>query len=251
MYDTIGTSSYHSLQVSLNRRFAKGIQYGIAYTYSKAMDLTDGEAGAIPLYQSLRVWAYGKAGFDQTHNFILNYNWDLPKLTKVLPNPVVGVVFDNWQVSGVTSFVSGSPLGITYTTTDNADITGGGDGARVNVTGKAQLDFGDRSLTEFFDTSVYARPAKGSAGNAPKDVFRGPGLNNWDISLTKLFPLRKESRTFQFRWEMYNTFNHTEAATLDTAARFDTTGAQVNPTFGQVTATRSPRTCQASLRFRF
>src|SRR4029077_18553359 len=131
------------------------------------------------------------------------------------------------------------------------DITGGGDGARVIVTGKAQLDYGDRSLTRFFNTSVFARPPQGSAGNAPKDIFRGPGLNNWDISLTKVFPLGKETRTFQFRWEMYNVFNHTEAASLDTTARFDTTGAQVNPTFGQVTSSRSPRVVQASLRLRF
>jgi hypothetical protein len=251
IYNTIGTSSYNALQVSANRRFAKSVQYGIAYTYSKAMDLTDGEGGLLPTYQSLRRWAYGKAGFDQTHNFVLNYVWSLPKATNLVKNRMVGLLFDNWQLSGVVAFVSGQPLGVSYTTTDNADITGGGDGARIDVTGRAELPFGQRDLTQFFNTSVFVRPAKRDAGNAPKDIFRGPGTANGDAALAKVFPLGKESRNLQFRWEAYNALNHTQPSTLDTTARFDPTGAQVNPTFGQITGTRSARVMQGSLRFRF
>ena len=198
-----------------------------------------------------RVWNYGKASYDQTHNFVFNYIWDLPKLGKRSPNPLAHQVLDNWQLAGFSAFVSGLPTGIGYTLVDGADITGGGDGGRIHVTGKAQLGPGDRSFTRWFDPSVFARPAKGDYGNAPKDVFRGPGINNWDISLFKKFPIRSEARFIQFRWEMYNAFNHTQFATVDNTARFDAQGNQVNARFGQVITTRTPRVMQASLRFTF
>ena len=154
-------------------------------------------------------------------------------------------------MSGVTAFVSGTPLGVSYSTVDNADITGGGDGARVNVTEKAQLAHGDRTFLRWFDPTVFARPAKGDFGNAPKDVFRGPGANNWDVSLFKNIPLKAEVRYFQFRWEVYNLFNHTQFQGVDTGARFDAAGKQVNTQFGQITATRAPRVMQFSLSFKF
>jgi hypothetical protein len=134
---------------------------------------------------------------------------------------------------------------------DNADITGGGDGVRVNVTGKAQLPHGERTLTRWFDPTVFARPLRGDPGNAPKDVFRGPGINNWDLFLFKEVPIGKETRRLEFRWEMYNVFNHTQFQGVDNNARFDTAGRQVNGRFGQVISARTPRVMQASIRFTF
>ncbi len=106
-------------------------------------------------------------------------------------------------------------------------------------------------MVRWFDPSVFARPAKGDPGNAPKDVFRGPGIENWDATLFKDFPLGKESRLFQLRWEVYNVFNHTQFLGVDNNARFDTTGGQVNGRFGQLISARNPRIMQVSLRFTF
>jgi hypothetical protein len=203
------------------------------------------------VYRPVRVWAYGKDGSDQTHNFVLNYTWDLPKASRLAPNPVVRWAFDNWQWSGITAFVSGQPSGVGFSTVDGADITGGGDGSRIVVTGNPNLTRGDRAFTRWFDTSVFARPPQGSPGNAPKDMIRLPGVNNWDMSFTKRFPVKSESRYFQLRWEMYNAFNHTQFSGVNTTARFDAAGNQVNGQFGQVTSTRSPRVMQGSLRFTF
>jgi hypothetical protein len=203
------------------------------------------------MYRPIRVWNYGKAGFDQTHNLVINYTWDLPRATKLLANPVIHHAFDNWQISGVTAFVSGQPSGVGFSTTDGADITGGGDGTRIIVTGKAQLPHGERTFDRWFDPTVFRRPAKGDWGNAPKDVIRGPGFNNWDISLFKKFPVKSEARYFQLRWEMYNAFNHTQYSGVDTTARFDLQGNQVNSRFGVVTSARSARVMQASLRLAF
>jgi hypothetical protein len=80
--------------------------------------------------------------------------------------------------------------------------------------------------------------------------FRGPGFNNWDISLFKNFPVG-EGKQFQFRWEMYNAFNHTQYDGVDNSARFNTAGEQVDGNFGKVTSTRLERRMQMSLRFEF
>ncbi len=246
-----GYGNYNALQVQANRRFASSVQFGVAYTYSKAMDLTSGDAGGLPIYRPYRIWSYGKSSYDQTHVLVLNSIVDLPRATKVLNNSVVKLIADNWQLSTIATFASGTPSGISYSTTDGADITGGGDGARVNVTGRAELAAGNRTFDRFFDPTVFARPAVGDYGNAPKDVVRSPGTNNWDMSLFKNFPVKSERRILQLRWEVYNIFNHTQFATLDTNARFDPAGKQVNATFGTVTATRAPRVMQLSLRFSF
>jgi hypothetical protein len=246
-----GYANYNALQVTANRRFATHLQFGVAYTWSKSMDLTSGDGGGLPIYRPYRVWTYGKSTYDQTHVLVVNSIFDLPGVSNWWRNRVAGVVLNGWQLSTIATFASGFPLGVTYSTTDNADITGGGDGARVNVTGKAQLPFGDRSFYRFFDTTVFSRPAKGDFGNAPKDIFRGPGFNNWDMSLFKNIPLASEVRILQLRWEVYNVFNHTQFSGVDAAARFDPAGNQVNPTFGTVTSSRSPRVMQLSLKFLF
>lgn len=247
------TSNYNSLQSTLNRRFARGLSLGIAYTWSKAMNYTDSDGDGIAVYRPIRIWNYGKAiGYDQTHIFVGNYTYDLPKLsTRTVNNAATRFVLDNWQISGITSFSSGLPSGVGFSTVDAVDLAGGGDGTRINVTGKAQLGYGDRTFSRFFNPDVFARPARGDFGNAPKDVFRRPGIGNWDISFFKLFPIKSERRYLQLRWEMYNAFNHTQFSDVDSTARFDAQGRQVNTRFGEVIGARNPRRMQASLRFTF
>lgn len=82
-------------------------------------------------------------------------------------------------------------------------------------------------------------------------MFRLPGTTNYDISFFKTIPLASEKRSLQLRWEMYNAFNHTQFNSVDTTARFDAAGNQVNTRFGEVIGARNPRRMQASLRFRF
>jgi hypothetical protein len=251
--DTPGISNYNSLQVSANRRFTNGPQFGVSYTYSKAMDLTSGDGDAYPFYLSARSLLYGRSKYDQTHMLSVNYIWDIPKASRKWPNPFSKAVLDNWQVSGITTFASGLPQGINVSTTDNADLTGGGDEGflRANLIASPQLSHGERSFDRWFNTSAFGRPAQGTYGNAPKDPFRGPGLNNWDISVYKKFPLWSEQRYLQFRTEFYNAFNHTQFQFVDNNARFDPAGNQVNGQFGQIVAARQPRVIQFAISFYF
>lgn len=75
-------------------------------------------------------------------------------------------------------------------------------------------------------------------GTAAKTLFNLPGLNNWDLSLFKNFKLgANEARRLQFRWETYNTFNHTQYTAVDTTARFDASNTQINANLGRFTNT--------------
>jgi Carboxypeptidase regulatory-like domain/TonB-dependent Receptor Plug Domain len=243
-----GISNYHGLQASLNRRFVQGIQFGLSYTWSKSMDYTSGDNGGIPTYQPVDEWVYGLAAFDQQHVAVVNFIWDLPKLASSVPM-VVRAVLDNWQISGIGTFASGTPAGVALATTDNFDFSGGGDGTRVNVTGPVDYVKESGSL-QWIAPDFVARPARGDDGNTGKFLFRNPGIHNWDVALFKNIPFGR-ARQVQFRWEAYNVFNHTQYATVDTTARFNPAGQQVNATFGQVTSTRPPRQMQVSLRVQF
>jgi hypothetical protein len=247
--DWAANSSYHSLQVTANRRFARGVQFGTAWTWSKAMGYVDADGTAVSSVVSPRVWNYGEAGFDRTHVVKLNYLWDVPG--GPWRTGIAKYVVQGWQLSGITSFVSGAPTGVGYALVVNRDTTGTPDlGARIVVTANPVLPKSDRTFSRNFDTSVFAAPAVGSIGNAAKYLIRGPGVNNWDLSILKNIPVREPFK-LQLRCEIYNAFNHTQFTALDTTARFDAQGRQVNATFGSFTAASNPRIMQIALRARF
>jgi len=247
-----GISNYNALQVGVNRRFARGASFGLSYTWSHTLNTGSSEGDAIPKYRPWRAWTYGPANFDQTHMFIFNYAWDLPKLSAVAPNGVVKAVFDNWQVSGITTFASGLPQGVSFIPLLGEDTVGGGDGVRTNIIGRPQLGHGQRTFDRFFNTAAFAAPPFGDPGNAPIFPVRGPGQNNWDITFVKRIPLGGETRSLQFRAEMYNAFNHTQWSAVNTDAVFDlATGEQVNGEFGRVVGTRFSRVIQLALRLEF
>jgi len=272
-FENSGKSEYNALQVQVNRRFTKGLQFGLAYTLSRSRDYTsNNETGTganmqIATYQDPDVWNYGLSSFDQTHVAVINYVWDLPRASARWNNAVVRGLLDNWQLSGLTTLASGTPVYVTYTTVDGADITGGGDTSRFNggpgaqtptagslvpnLVGDPALPSSQRSLTQWFNTAAFARPARGDAGNSPKDVVRGPGVTNSDVTLFKNIPLGASARKLQLRWEIYNVFNQVQFATVDSTARFDAAGNQVNARFGQVISTRPPRVMQIAVRFVF
>jgi len=242
------SSSYHSLQLSANRRFARTLQFGASWTWSKALGFNDTDDQVVSTLVSPRVWNYGLASYDRTHVLKLNWLLDLPRTG--WSNPLLKGVFDNWQVSGIGSFVSGAPLGISFTTTAAVDITGSTHGSRVVVTGDPVLPKGDRTFERYFRTDVFRLPAVGTVGNAARTLVRGPGINNWDIALYKTFPVGPRVRV-QLRAEAYNAFNRTQFSAVDTTARFDPQGNQVNTRFGQLTDARPPRQIQFAFRTTF
>ncbi|MCS7044121.1 MAG: TonB-dependent receptor [Bryobacteraceae bacterium] len=244
-------SNYNSLQLSANRRFTRGLQFGVAYTWSKTLGVADTDTTGVSPYFPLRARNYGPLGFDRRHVFVANYIWDVPKLGRRLNNRYLGWVTDNWQISGITSFITGAPFTPGFSTTDGADITGSSEGARVVIIGDTYLPKSQRTFERNFNTAAFARPAVRDFGNAGQNSMYGPGVNNWDIAIAKRFPLFGEDRWVQFRGELFNAWNHTQFSAIDTTARFDPAGNQVNPSFGQFSAARDPRIIQLSLRVNF
>jgi hypothetical protein len=103
---------------------------------------------------------------------------------------------------------------------------------------------GPKTFEKWFNTDAFAMPARGTFGNAPLFPFRGPGINNVDVALMKRIPLGNGSRNFRIRIEAYNVLNHTQFNGINTAARFDAAGNQINSQFGQATSALQPRVIQ-------
>ncbi|NWF83341.1 MAG: TonB-dependent receptor [Bryobacteraceae bacterium] len=250
-------SNYHSLQTQLNKRFSKGLMFGLSWTWSKSMNFVNGNNDAVNPFLDYRMRNYGKGNFDRTHNFVLNYTYNIPKLSSVWNNPVAKWVFDNWDIAGVTSFISGAPSGVGYSLVQAQDLTGGsgaGVDSRINVLSNPILPKSERTELKHFRTDVFAPPTRAELGigNAPKDVFRGPGQNVFDVSFYKNIPLSKNERyRLQLRFEFYNFFNHASFQGVDTTARFDAAGRQVSGTFGQYTSTLDARRIVLGAKFYF
>jgi hypothetical protein len=276
-----GTSNYNGLQVQLNRRYIRGFQFALAYTYAKALGVADDDEQQVSAVRPLKEWHYAPLAGTQTHTFVVNYTWDIPRASALVgDNRLVRFLFDNWQLSGENAFVSGDWTPVFMTTVDNFDFTGGtggtggdaGGGVRVvrpRVVGDPQPG-GNASPGEsgsWVDPAAFARPTgRGDIGNAARYVFRGPGINNWNLSLFKNFPLDKSNRRrVQFRVEAYNLLNHTQFGPapgvtvnsgtggqgIDNTLRYDAAGNQVNANFGKATSARAARILQGSIRLSF
>ncbi|MES1258805.1 MAG: carboxypeptidase regulatory-like domain-containing protein [Acidobacteriota bacterium] len=247
--EPIGTSNYYALQVQANRRFSRGFEFKANWTWSKSLDYGSGDGNSLPLYADRRLLSYGLSTFDRT--FITNIAglYEIPGSQR-LSNPILKAALGNWNLSSTITMASGAPSGVGFSLQSGADIIGGGDGQRINVTGNPQLGYGDRNGNQFFNTSVFAAPPLGYIGSAGRVVFRGPGQNQWDLAAFKDFAIRERTK-IQLRGEFYNAFNHTQWSSIDTTARFDAAGKQINGTFGQATGDRGGRVVQLALRVTF
>jgi hypothetical protein len=259
-----GTSKYNSLQTQVVHRFSRNMEFGGAYTYSKALAYTAGDQGNIAANNSPDVWNYGLADYDRTHTATAHYAVALPNASHLVNNGLVKAVFDGWQFNGTMKIYSGAPLFWNQTTstkdsnqslgtanlTPAVDITGGGDGWRPVLVGDPELPSSERTIDHWFNTAAFARPTQGDRGNAGPVVVRGPGVNNWNMSLFKNVKVGGRAKV-QFRAEAYNVFNHTQFSFIDTTPKFDAAGNQVSGTFGQATVARDPRIMQFALRVEF
>ncbi len=246
-----GTSNYNSLQISANRRFTHGFQFGLAYTWSKALGVANDDYTGISPYFSPRTRNYGPLGFDRRHVFVLNYIYDLPQVGARLGVKPLGWILDNWQISGITTFMSGAPFTPGFSTTDGQDITGSSEGARITVVGNPRLSKSEKTFYRTFNTDVFRRTPKGDFGNGGVNYLYGPGVNNWDIAISKRIPLYSETRFIQFRTELFNAWNHTQFSGQDSGFRFDPQGVNQNPNVGAYNGARDPRIIQFSLKVYF
>lgn len=250
-----GTSNYNSLQVQVGRRYTHGFQYGLAYTYSKSFDYANDDSSDVFFGRPYKQFNYAPSDFDQTHILTVNYIYDVPGLSRKFNNGFVKAIFDNWQISGTTSYASGKPKNVTVTYNGGiTDITGGEINARPNTIcdPMRNVSGSDPTGTPYVvNVKCFARPTRlGDIGNTPRNSLRMPSIFNSDIALFKNIPLG-ETRALQLRWEVYNAFNHTNFRDIDAGLVFDAAGNQTNTRFGAPTAARTPRVMQAGIKFNF
>lgn len=251
-----GYGNYNAMQVQLTKRFSDRFTYHMAYSWSKALDLVDGQGGALNPILDYRMRNYGLAGFDRRHTLMLNYTYNLPDFSKNWNNKFSRVALDGWEISGVSQFNTGSPAGVGYSLSYSADLTGAsGNGvdSRIVTVGNPYAAAPDGQA---FNVNAFKPPTAAYSvngiGNAAKTNVTNPGLNNWDISLFKNFKLgAREGRSMQFRFETYNTFNHTQYSSMDTTARFNAAGDQINANFGRYTNAALSRRMVLGLKFYF
>lgn len=268
-----GSSNYNSLQVQANRRYARGFQYGVAYTFSKSFDYANDDTSDVNRSRPYKAFNYAPSDFDQTHILTVNYIYDVPGLSRKLNNRAVKLIFDNWQISGQSSFVTGKPknISVSYTAgtatitagqpcpagtfqtsstvcTMITDFTGGQVNARPNVQCNPMdgVSGADSSGTPYvINVGCFSAPTfLGQIGNMSRNFVRMPNIFNNDLAFFKNIPIG-EKRELQLRWEIYNVFNHANFRDIDGSLTYGI--AQVNPN-SALACTAAGNTCTAIIR---
>ena len=239
MLQFMGTSNYNSLQVTANRTAGNWLTYGIAYTWSKAMDFGSGDESSLSALVPIRQWNYADADFDQTHALKANWLWTLPQAP--WQNIAAKEVLSGWRLSGSAFFLGGTPVTPTYVS--STDFSGSPtDPARLNMTGNPNLARGSKTFNHAFNTSAFSLPAVGTYGTMRRNPLRGPGSETWNLALLRTVRFT-ERLNLELRWETYNIANHANFSAINTT---QTSGA-----FGRYTNTLDPRKMQLGARFSF
>lgn len=243
-------NSYEAGFVRVEKRFSAGISFVASYTYSKTIDDYGNLNGTEfwPQYAYNQSLEKGLSEFDVPHRFTAGYVWQVPfghaQRFGSNINPVLNAVLGGWQLNGITTFQSGTPLNphVISDTSNTGNILTGT--IRPNIVGS--IKYLDPRTTGFwFDPSAFQVPALGTLGDASRGLLFGPGINNWDLGIAKNFRLH-ERATLQLRGEMFNAFNH---------AQFQGVNVSISPSLqgvsGLVTSTRAPRNMQFAVRLQF
>ena len=249
---TIANSAYNSLQGSL--RHNTGIaSFLVSYTYSKCMDNSSGlEERTNPFNPRA---SRSLCAFDVKQNFVGSYTVRLPFERLMSENNTWGRrLIGGWELSGITSFVTGLP--VTISENDDHSLTGARGVDRPVLTGVTKIlnNTNPRSRQPYFNSfspgqgGVFDKEPTGQIGNASRRFFHGPGIYNFDMALQKAFAIT-ESKKLELRFEAFNVFNHAQFQNPDGNIRhgFPDTGG----TFGLVSGARDPRIMQVAMKFVF
>lgn len=258
-------SKYNALQLRLLRRFSKSLTLSVDYTYSKNIDLDDNDDnfGAVRDRFNPKL-DYGPSSWDRTHVFNLNYVYNFPEFKN--KSAFMRLAAGGWESSGVVRAWTGTPFSMLCG--GNSGATGDNVGSTVGVfcdqiKGVSPYSHPSNSI-QWINHFAFTQALPGALGNTTRDEFRGPGYQNWNLSLFKNFNF-KENMRLQLRLETFNTWNHVEFGgsnvgpsangginnTIPTqgAGLPTTTGTVGNA--GKIGSARDPRQLQLGAKFYF
>ena len=255
LYRTGLNSFYNSMTAKLERRLSKGLQVTAHYSFSKTVQdygvpqaggfgtptsNFGGYASVVTSWDWNRRIARGESSYSHPHRFVAAWSYETP-WGRTLP-AVAKTILAGWNVSGITTFESGNALtvysGVTSAFDHEPNLS--------NISsGDPNLPRGDRTFERYFNTGLFSAPPNNVKGNAGLGIVRAPGVNNWDLALSKTFrPLEKLK--VEFRGDMLNAFNHVQWSGVNS-----TFSDAKNNTFGWITGARDGRFVQLLLRLAF
>jgi hypothetical protein len=252
LVSTDSNSRYNSLQVSLTKRFSRGLQFLTAYTLGKSMDYYSGgtvnELVSTPGDQRNWKTNYGRSDFDRRHRFVTSFVYELPGLIR--NDSAARWLVNNWALNGIFVAQTGLPFSVIQVPDNNtvqrANFRPGFTGD-INGSGSTQS-----RLNQYFNTTAFASSALTGGffdagapfGNTPRNFLTGPGQKNLDFSIVKFLPFTERVRG-EFRTEFFNLFNWANFANPNS-------NISVPATFGRITQTSAgPRVIQFAFKVSF
>ena len=235
------SANYNALIAKIERSFTGGLQFLGSYTYSKSMDILDGDNADIQnLYNPSLT--YGPAGFDRTQSVLISAIYELPfgpgKRFATSKNIFNRELIGGWQLSAIQQFATGQPISVTAN--NNAD-TSSVHSVYANRICDGAPPVGHTRL-QFFNPACYVQPATGQYGTA-RSGPRQPGIDTTNIGIQKAFAIT-EHQQLQFRAEAFSVFNHPNFGTGSTSITNPSAGLLTFESVGQ-------RTLQMALRYSF
>ena len=239
---------YNAMQLQVMRRLSKGLQMGVAYTLAKGEGYTgyDPYTDEIGGKEAIKARYWGPTPEDRRHNLVVSYSYNIPTLTIA---PVLKQLLSDWQVSGVTKLLSGQAVTPTCVS-NNAGINNSNPAltdsfwntsttamreatARCELTGEPifsgytpdpNLPFADQA---HFNLAAFRMPQPngsiGNIGNSGVGILRQPTWHEWDITLSRRFPITLAGRKnsgIKLQLQAYNVFNEVQFTNLNAAFTF-------------------------------
>jgi hypothetical protein len=270
MWDYTGYGNYHALQTGVTRRYDNNWMFSAFYVWSKSLTINNDDftAGVPNLTEEeTKRIDYSYANYDRPHNFVVNFIYQMPTVTD---RRALGVLVNEWQLSGVYRWTSGRPLQVNFSIPGigATNLTGTNNpNARVVLTCDPGRGWSGDPYRQF-NTACFAPPQPGSNGNESARYFlRNPPINNVDLSLSKRIGVIRDVK-FEIRIDAFNALNHTQFTgpgnqimTVNFASLTDRTitnlphdanGNLVRPNgFGAIDNVSQPRTLQLVTRITF
>lgn len=240
IYQNIGRSWYNAGTLKLERRFDQGFSYLVSYAFAKNIGIGSDSVWGQPTPFAPEGYNRGRSGLDRTHIMAINGIYELPfgkgKAHLSSMNAVGDALLGGWQLAGIYSFTSGSPLSF-YTP---GGTLGNGYGTRANIVGELSVD--NPSNAQWFNPAALAPAPRLTYGSSGIGIYDGPGVHAMDTSLSKRFMIT-EDKYVQFRWEMFNMPNHVNLSNPNTT--------QGQGSTGKIFSAGSARSMQFGLKFIF